>query len=192
MIRLIKNLCRLPGIGVKSAERLAMHMLSAPDADIHSLASSIDELKKQVRICSICFALSDDKLCKICADPRRNRSLVCVVEGPDDLAAIEKSGSFNGVYHVLQGLLSPMDGIGPDDIRIRELLARVEEKVIKEVIIATGTNIEGEATADYLIKKLKSYPIRITRIASGIPMGGELKYADQVTLKKALEARHVL
>lgn len=192
MIRLIKNLCRLPGIGEKSAERLAMHMLSAPDADIHSLAMSIDSLKKQVRACAICFALSDDRICRICENPERNRSLVCVVEGPDDLAAIEKSGSFSGVYHVLQGLLSPMDGIGPADIRIRELINRVEEKIIKEVIIATGTNIEGEATAGFLIKKLKPFPVRITRIASGIPMGGELKYADQVTLKKALEARHVL
>ena len=124
-----------------------------------------------------CFALSDDRICKICGSPKRNRALVCVVEGPDDLAAIEKSGAFNGVYHVLQGLLSPMDGIGPADIRIRELIDRVEEKTIKEVIIATGTNIEGEATAGFLIKKLKTFPVRITRIASGIPMGGELKYA---------------
>ncbi|NOY68254.1 MAG: recombination protein RecR [Deltaproteobacteria bacterium] len=192
MIRLIKNLCRLPGIGEKSAERLAMHMLSAPGAEIHALARSIDELKKQVRVCATCFSLSDDTICRICGNPERNRALACVVEGPDDLAAIEKSGSFNGVYHVLQGLLSPMDGIGPADIRIRELIDRVGEKTIKEVIIATGTSVEGEATAGFLIKKLKLFPVRITRIASGIPMGGELKYADQVTLKKALDARHVL
>ncbi len=192
MTRLIRNLCKLPGIGEKSAERLAMHMLHAPEAEVAALARSIGELKKQVRICSTCFALSDEAQCRICRDPSRNAGLVCVVENPVDMAAIEKSGAFNGVYHVLQGLLSPMDGIGPADIRIRELVQRVSKGNIKEVVIATGTSVEGEATAAYITNLLKPHAVKITRIASGIPMGGELKYVDQVTLKKAMETRHVI
>jgi recombination protein RecR len=190
MNRLIRSLCKLPGIGEKSAERLAMHLLQAPDSEVSMLARSIGDLKKQVRICSSCFALSDDEKCRICKDPSRDANLVCVVESPADMAAIEKSGSFRGVYHILQGLLSPMDGIGPSDIRIAELVQRAAAGHIMEIIIATATNIEGEATATYIVKQLKPYPIKITRIASGVPMGGELKYVDQVTLKKAMEARH--
>lgn len=190
MNRLIRSLCKLPGIGEKSAERLAMHLLQAPDTEVFLLAKSIGELKKQVRICSDCFALSDDEKCRICKDPGRNNDLICVVESPADMTAIEKSGAFKGVYHILQGLLSPMDGIGPSDIRISELVQKASSGQVKEIIVATATNIEGEATATYIMKQLKQYNIKVTRIASGVPMGGELKYVDQVTLKKAMEARH--
>ncbi len=190
MNRLIRSLSRLPGIGTKSAERLAMHILQAPDAEVAMLAKHISELKDQVSICSSCFALSDGQRCRICRDPERDDGIVCVVESPADLAAIEKSSAFQGVYHVLQGLLSPIDGIGPADIRVAELVKKVSEGTVREVIIATATNIEGEATATYIMNQLKPFTIKITRIASGVPMGGELKYVDQVTLKKALEARY--
>jgi recombination protein RecR len=192
MYRLIRQFCKLPGIGEKSAERFAMYLLTAPDPEIAALARSIRELKKQVIICSTCFCLSDRETCSICRDPARDSGLVCVVESPADMAAIEKSGAFTGVYHVLQGLLSPMDGIGPDEIRIRELVARVSAGRIREVVIATSTSVEGEATADYIYKALKPFEVNVTRIASGIPMGGELKYIDQVTLKKAMEARRAV
>ncbi len=190
MNRLIRNLCKLPGIGEKSAERLAMYMLQAPAGQLRALAGSIGELQQQVKICTHCFALSDDRQCRICRDPARDASIVCVVENPADMAAVEKSGAFTGVYHILQGLLSPMDGIGANDIRIRELVHRVADGGIKEVVIATPTNVEGEATAAYIMDQLKSYRVKISRIASGVPMGGELQYVDQVTLKKAMEARH--
>ena len=190
MNRLIRSLSRLPGVGMKSAERLAMHILQAPDAEVAMLAKHISELKDQVSICSSCFALSDGQRCRICRDPERDAGIVCVVESPADLAAIEKSGAFQGVYHVLQGLLSPMDGIGPADIRIAELVKKVSEGTVREVIVATATNIEGEATATHIMNQLKPFTVKITRIASGVPMGGELKYVDQVTLKKALEARY--
>ncbi|MFO7932238.1 MAG: recombination mediator RecR [Thermodesulfobacteriota bacterium] len=192
IVKLIRHLRKLPGIGEKTAERFAMYLLAAPDQEVNALAASISDLKKKVRICNTCFCLSDSETCRICSDPARDRSLVCIVESPADMAAIEKSGSYPGVYHVLQGLLSPMDGIGPDEIRIRELVKRVASGEAKEVIIATGTSVEGEATADYITRSLKSYPVKITRIASGVPMGGELKYIDQVTLKKAMEARRAV
>lgn len=190
MNRLIRNLCRLPGIGEKSAERLAMYMLQAPAGEMRGLAKSIGELQQQVKVCANCFALSDDKQCRICRDPSRDAGIVCVVENPADMAAVEKSGAFDGVYHILQGLLSPMDGIGADDIRIRELVRRAAGGGIREVVIATPTNVEGEATAAYIMEQLKACRIRVSRIASGVPMGGELKYVDQVTLKKAMEGRH--
>ncbi len=190
MNRLIRSLCRLPGIGEKSAERLAMHLLQAPEPEVSMLAKNIGELKKQVNICSNCFSLSDAEKCRICRDPSRDAGLVCVVESPADMAAIEKSGAFTGVYHILQGLLSPMDGIGPSDIRIAELVKKVADGNLREIIIATATNIEGEATAAYIMNQLKPFTVKITRIAAGVPMGGELKYVDQVTLKKALEARY--
>lgn len=192
MNRLIRQLCKLPGIGQKSGERFAMYLLAAPDEEVSTLAGSIADLKKRVKICSTCFCLSDGEKCRICRDPGRDAGLVCVVESPADMAAIEKSGAFTGVYHVLQGLLSPMDGIGPDEIRVRELVARVATGGVREVVIATATSVEGEATADYIHRSLKSYPVKISRIASGVPMGGELKYIDQVTLKKALEARRAV
>ncbi len=190
MNRLIRSLCRLPGIGEKSAERLAMHLLQAPDTEVAMLAKNIAELKKQVNICTSCFALSDAERCRICSDPARDAGVVCVVESPADMAAIEKSGAFTGVYHILQGLLSPMDGIGPADIRIAELVKKVSAGTVREIIIATATNIEGEATATYIMNQLKPYNVKLTRIASGVPMGGELKYVDQVTLKNALERRY--
>ena len=190
--KVIKHLNKLPGIGLKTAERLAMHLLSAPESEVFELSQSIGELKKTVRLCSQCFALSDSGLCRICSNPSRDNALVCVVENQADMVAIEKSGAFSGVYHILQGLLSPMDNIGPDDIRINELLSKVNRGNIREVVIATPTNVEGEATASYLSDCLARFSVSITRIASGVPMGGELKYVDQVTLKKAMEARHAL
>jgi len=192
MYRLIRQFCKLPGIGQKSAERFAMYLLSAPEAEVAALSKSIGELKKQVTVCKTCFCLSDQETCAICRDPGRDSGLVCVVESPADMAAIEKSGAFTGVYHVLQGLISPMDGFGPEEIRIRELVARVRAGTVKEVVIATSTSVEGEATADYIDKALKSFEVNVTRIASGVPMGGELKYIDQVTLKKAMEARRAV
>jgi len=188
----IRQLNKLPGIGLKTAERLAMHLLSAPEPDVFELSRSIGELKKSIRLCSNCFALSDADLCRICGNPSRDHSLLCVVENQADMVAIENAGAYTGVYHILQGLLSPMDNVGPDDIRIKELIAKIEKGNIAEVIIATGTNVEGEATASYISDCLARFSISITRIASGVPMGGELKYVDQVTLKKAMEARHAV
>lgn len=189
---LIRNFSRLPGIGEKSAERLALHLLKAPDTEARELALSIDELKQKVRLCAQCFGLSDGNLCRLCSDPSRNATLLCVVEAPADMAAVEKSGAYTGLYHILQGLLSPMDGIGPDDIRITELMTRVGNGGVAEVILATGTSMEGEATAAFIAERLGKYGVRISRIASGVPVGGDLKYVDQVTLKKAMDARHAV
>ena len=189
---LINSLARLPGIGRKTAERLAMHILQQPDEEAQQLARSIVDLKRRMRLCSRCFSLSDDVLCRICSDPSRETGLVCVVEQPADMASVEKSGAFSGRYHILGGVLSPMDGIGPDDIKIAELLLRVEKEAIREVILATGTNVEGESTAAYIAELLSALPVKVSRIASGVPMGGDLKYVDQVTLKRAMESRHGL
>jgi recombination protein RecR len=189
---LIRNLARLPGIGSKTAERLAMHILQQSDEEAQKLARSIVDLKKRMRLCSRCFSLSDDVLCRICNDPSRETGLICVVEQPADMASIEKSGAFQGRYHILGGVLSPMDGIGPDDIKIAELLLRVEKEAIREIILATGTNVEGESTAAYIAELLSTLPVKVSRIASGVPMGGDLKYVDQVTLKRAMESRHGL
>ncbi|UCG06777.1 MAG: recombination protein RecR [Desulfobacterales bacterium] len=190
ILNLIKHISKLPGIGEKTAERLALHILRSPRKDAHQLAQSIVEVKDKVRSCSKCYGLSDSDLCKICSDPTRDRSLVCVVEQPADMVAVEKSGAFRGLYHILSGVLSPMDGIGPDDIRIRELITKVEDHQVKEVVLATGTNVEGESTAVFIAQRLQKYPVKVTRIASGVPIGGDLKYVDQVTLKKAMETRH--
>ena len=189
ILNLIKNFSRLPGIGEKTAERLTMHLLRMPRKDVEQLSQSLLELKAQIRLCSVCFGLSDKDICNICSDRRRDESLICVVEQPADMVSIEKSGSFKGQYHILQGALSPMDGIGPDNLRIRELISRIEKGRIKEVVLATGTNVEGEATASYLAQRLENYSIKLTRIATGVPIGGDLKYIDQVTLKKAMEPR---
>ena len=189
---LIKNIAKLPGIGEKTAERLAMHILRGSRQEAERLAHSILNVKDKVKFCTSCFALSDEETCSLCSDPARDPSLVCVVEQPADMVAVEKSGAFRGRYHILSGALSPMNGIGPEDIRIRELIARIEKDQVKEVVLATGTNVEGEATASYVAQILAKYPIKITRIASGVPMGGDLKYVDQVTLKRALETRHAL
>jgi len=190
--KVIHSLGRLPGIGTKTAERLAMHLLNAPEADVLELARNIDDLKKNVRLCVRCFALSDGDLCRICSNPARDTGMLCVVENQADMVAIEKSGAYTGTYHLLQGLLSPMDNIGPGDIRIKELLEKAAGGTVKEIIIATSTSVEGEATASYISERLARYPVTITRIASGVPVGGELKYVDQVTLKKAMEARHAI
>jgi len=192
ILNLIENLAKLPGVGKKTAERLAMHILRSPLKEAEQLAASILDIRQKVRICSLCFALSEKETCHICSDPSRNTSLVCVVEQPADMIAIEKSGSFKGLYHILSGVLSPMNGVGPDNIKIRELIERTREGKIKEIILATGTNVEGESTASYIAQSLVKYPVKVTRIASGVPIGGDLKYVDQVTLRRAMETRHAV
>lgn len=190
--QVIRQLSKLPGIGEKTAERLAMYILRSSRSDAEQLARSIGELKDKVRLCSICFSLSEAEHCRICNNPSRDERMLCVVEQPADMVSIEKSGAYNGRYHVLQGALSPMDGIGPDAIRIKELIARIAKGGIQEVILATGTHVEGEATASYLFGLLEKFPVKVTRIASGVPIGGDLKYIDQVTLRRAMETRYVL
>jgi len=192
ILTLIKRISRMPGIGEKTAERLAMHMLKSPLQEIEALAASMLEVRQKVRLCKRCFSLSDGELCDICSDPSRNEKLLCVVEQPADMVAIEKSGAFRGLYHILTGTLSPMNGIGPDDIRIKELVEHIKTDGITEVILATSTTVEGEATADFIARQIDSLPIRVSRIASGVPMGGDLKYVDQVTLKRAMETRHAV
>ena len=189
VINLVKQLSRLPGIGQKTAERLAMHLLQASRADAEALAASITAMKEAVRVCTRCFSLSDGGLCRLCRNPRRDESLLCVVEQPADMASLEKSGAFNGLYHILGGVLSPMDGNGPDEIRIEPLVRRVRQGAVTEVILATGTSVEGESTAAYIRERLTQLPVNVTRIASGVPIGGDLKYVDQVTLKRAMESR---
>ncbi len=190
ILKLINSLSTLPGIGKKTAERLALHILHAPDHEAAALAGDIIELKSSVRLCSSCFALSDTDQCRICADPARDSSVICVVENPTDMAAIEKANAFSGTYHILGGALSPIDGIGPDDIRLAELFNRANPKIISEIILATKTNVEGEATASYILDRLKESQIKLTRIASGIPMGGDLQYVDPLTMQKAMEKRY--
>jgi recombination protein RecR len=190
--QVIRQLSKLPGIGEKTAERLAMYILRSSRSDADQLARSIGELKDKVRLCTLCFSLSESEHCSICSNPSRDERLLCVVEQPADMVSIEKSGAYNGRYHVLQGALSPMDGVGPDAIRIKEMIARIVGGGIQEVILATGTHVEGEATASYLLGLLGKFPVKVTRIASGVPIGGDLKYIDQVTLKRAMETRYVL
>ena len=192
IMNLIKNISRLPGIGEKTAERLTMYIIRAPVEEIEQLSLSILETRKKIRLCSICFGLSDTDICNICSDKARNNSLLCVVEQPADVVAIEKSGAFKGLYHILQGVMSPMDGIGPDDIKLKELLARIKTNDVEEVVLATGTSIEGEATASYIVQRLENYQVKTTRIASGIPIGGDLKYIDQVTIKRAMDTRYAI
>lgn len=192
VLRLIREFTRLPGVGGKTAERLALHVLRAPKKEAQALADALIAVKETVRFCTSCFGLSDAEVCRICADPGRNRQVVCVVEQPAELVAIEKAGAFTGIYHVLQGVLSPMDGIGPDQLRINELLDRVRGGEIEEVVIATGTNVEGDATAAYLAEQLAPLNVRVTRIASGVPLGGDLRYVDGMTLKRAMDTRHAL
>jgi len=189
VLNLIDSFSRLPGIGKKTAERLALHVLRAPRSEAESFARHILDLKNNMRLCSRCFALSEDALCGLCSNPSRLQHLICVVEKPSDMAAVERSGSYKGLYHILHGVLSPMDNVGPDDIRMKELVNRVREGQASEVILALSTSVEGEATASFLIRQLKTFPVKLTRIASGIPVGGDLKYVDPVTLKRAMEAR---
>ncbi|ACL03696.1 recombination mediator RecR [Desulfatibacillum aliphaticivorans] len=192
LVNLIKQLSKLPGIGEKTAERLALHILRGSVKDAQALAESISEAKETVRLCSVCYGLADSDPCHICRDATRDQDVVCVVEQGTDMVALEKSGAFKGRYHVLQGCLSPMNGVGPDNLRIRELVERLKKEKIKEVVVATGTSVEGESTANYLRQVLEGSGVKITRIASGVPIGGDLKYTDALTLKRALDSRHCL
>jgi recombination protein RecR len=189
---LIDELGRLPGVGPKSAQRIAFYLLKLPDEDAFRLARSITEAKERVSFCRRCFNVCEGEECDICLDTRRDPTIVCVVEEPRDVVAVEKTGEFRGRYHVLQGAISPLEGIGPDQIRVRELLTRLGNEEIVEVILCTNPNIEGEATAMYLARLLKPLGIKATRIASGLPVGGDLEYADELTLGRALEGRREL
>jgi recombination protein RecR len=190
--KLVGLLTRLPGIGRKTAERLAYYILKEDGAFGQSLARAIEEVKERIHFCSICGNLTEEDPCSICRNPHRNRRLVCVVEEAKDIWSIEKIGTYNGVYHVLMGALSPLDGIGPEKLRIQELLRRVEADAVEEVIIATDPNVEGDATALYLSRLLKPMGVQVTRIASGLPVGGDLEYADSLTLSRALMGRRAL
>ena len=187
--RLIEALQRLPGIGPKTAQRLTFFMLKRPIDEVRELADSLLAVKERIVYCSTCFNVTEQDPCRICSDPARDPGLLCVVEEPNDLLAMERTGEFKGHYHVLLGALSPLEGIGPDDLKVRELLARLDGGGASEVILATNPNVEGEATALYLAKLMRPLGVRITRIARGLPVGGDLEYADQVTLSKALEGR---
>jgi len=186
---LIDELGRLPGIGPKSAQRIAFHLLKAEKVDALRLARAITEAKDRVSFCERCFNIAEGPLCDLCADDRRDPTVLCVVEEPRDIVAVEKTQEFNGRYHVLQGAISPIEGIGPEQLRVRELLARIDEESVAEVILCTNPNLEGEATAMYLGRLLKDLQVRVTRIASGLPVGGDLEYADELTLGRALEGR---
>ena len=186
---LIKEFSKMPGIGTRTAERLAFYILKLPQQDAERLSRAILKVKSTIRFCKVCNNLSEGDLCLICQDESRDRSLICMVEEPNDVSAIEKSGRFNGVYHVLLGRLSPLDGIGPEALKIKELIGRVKNGKVQEMIIATNSDTEGETTALYIAKLFKPYKIKITRLAHGIPVGSDLKYADQATLMKAIEGR---
>ena len=186
---LISELAALPGIGEKSAQRLAFHLINMPPAKVNRLANSIVEAKQKVRYCQECFTLTDNDICPICGNDRRDHSLIMVVENPRDLAAYEKTGKYQGVYHVLHGAISPMIGIGPNDIKLKELMERIKNQEVKEVIIATNSSLEGETTAMYISKLVKPLGVLVTRIASGVPVGGDLECIDEVTLLRALEGR---
>ena len=192
MARLIEQLTRLPGIGEKTATRMAFHILRAEHEYAQLLAEAVLAVKNDTRLCSECFALTEDDPCRLCTDGERAADLVCVVEEPADLLAVERAGSFRGRYHVLHGTLAPLDGIGPDDLKIQPLLVRIQQRDVREVIVATNPTVEGEATAIYLANLLKPLGVRVTRIASGLPVGGDLEYADEVTLGRALEGRREL
>lgn len=189
---LIEEFSKMPGIGPKSAQRLAFHILRSSKSDAEALSKAIVKVKESVRFCVICNNLSDEEMCDICNSKARDRSTLCVVEEPNDVAAIERAREYNGIYHVLLGSLSPLDGIGPSDLKIKELLERVKTDKFKEIIIATDFNTEGEATALYLMKQLKSSGARLTRVAYGIPVGGDIEYADQATILRAFEGRREL
>ena len=186
---LIDQLGRLPGIGPKSAQRIAFHLLKAPPADVEELAAAISEAKRSVRFCRRCCNLAADELCDICSDPRRDESLLCVVEDPRDVVAFERTGEFRGLYHVLHGAINPIEGIGPEQLRMAELLRRIGDEPVTEVIVGTNPNLEGEATAMYVASVLGPLGVSVTRLASGLPVGGDLEYADELTLGRALAGR---
>ena len=190
--KLISELGKLPGIGGKTAQRLAFYILSLSDEEASALADTIIEAKKNMHYCSVCGNLTDTDPCSVCSDQTRDHSVICVVESPRDVSAMERIREFSGVYHVLNGAISPMDGVGPEDINLRSLIVRLQENDVKEVILATNPNIEGEATAMYIARLIKPAGIKVTRIAHGLPVGGDLEYADEVTLSKAMEGRREL
>mgnify|MGYP001812230673 FL=1 len=189
---LIDELGRLPGVGPKSAQRIAFHLLKIPADDVERLATAISDAKARVRFCERCFNVADARLCPICSDDGRDASIVCVVEESRDIVALEKTGEFRGRYHVLLGAMSPLEGIGPEQLKIRELVARIEPEGIEEVVLCTNPNTEGEVTAMYLARLLKPIGLTVTRIASGLPVGGDLEYADELTLGRALEGRRTV
>ncbi|HET6634357.1 MAG TPA: recombination mediator RecR [Streptomyces sp.] len=189
---LIDELGRLPGVGPKSAQRIAFHILQAEPADVRRLAHALAEVKEKVRFCSVCGNVAQEEQCRVCLDPRRDPSVLCVVEEPKDVVAIERTREFRGRYHVLGGAISPIEGVGPDDLRIRELMARLADGAVQELILATDPNLEGEATATYLARLVSSMGLKVTRLASGLPVGGDLEYADEVTLGRAFEGRRTL
>lgn len=190
--KLINEFAKLPGIGGKTAQRLAFHVLSLDDNEAMALANSIIDAKKSMKYCSICGNLTDEDPCKICSDKSRDGSVICVVESPKDVVAMEKIKEFNGLYHVLHGAISPMEGIGPEDINLKSLIVRLQENDVNEIIVATNPNIEGEATAMYIARLVKPSGIKVSRIAHGIPVGGDLEYTDEITLLKAIEGRKEL
>ncbi len=187
--KLIDELGKLPGVGPKSAQRIAFHLIKIPEQEALSLADAIQQAKQKVRFCETCFNMSDEVICEICSDSQRDSSLVCVVEEPRDIVALERTREYKGLYHVLQGAINPIDGIGPEQLKIRELLERLKGNSVVEVILCTNPNIEGEATAMYLAKLIEPLGIQVSRIASGLPVGGDLEYADELTLGRALEGR---
>jgi recombination protein RecR len=189
---LIDELGRLPGVGPKSAQRIAFHLLSADPEDVARLAQTLTEVKDKVRFCTVCGNVAEAEQCRICLDPRRDTGLICVVEESKDVVAIERTREFRGRYHVLGGAISPIDGVGPDDLRVTELLTRLAATTVTEIIIATDPNLEGEATATYLARLLRPMGLRLSRLASGLPVGGDLEYADEVTLGRAFEGRRLL
>jgi recombination protein RecR len=189
---LIDELGRLPGVGPKSAQRIAFHLLAADPVDVRRLVTALTEVKDKVRFCTICGNVAEEEQCRICRDPRRDPAVICVVEEPKDVVAIERTREFRGRYHVLGGAISPIEGVGPDDLRVRELMARLADGSITELILATDPNLEGEATATYLARLVKPMDLRVTRLASGLPVGGDLEYADEVTLGRAFEGRRLL
>ena len=189
---LIDELGRLPGIGPKSAQRIAFHLLAAEPADVTRLAAALQRVKDEVQFCRVCGNVAESDECRICRDPRRDLAVVCVVEEPKDVVAIERTREFRGRYHVLGGAISPIEGIGPDDLRVRELLVRLQDGSVTELILATDPNLEGEATATYLARLVKPMGLRVTRLASGLPVGGDLEYADEVTLGRAFSGRRLL
>ena len=189
---LIDELGRLPGVGPKSAQRLAFHLLAADEDDVNRLVAALTEVKRRVRFCEICGNVAQEPQCRICRDPRRDLTVLCVVEEPKDVVAIERTREFRGRYHVLGGAISPIEGVGPDDLRMRELMVRLAPGEVTEVILATDPNLEGEATATYLARLLRPMGLRVTRLASGLPVGGDLEYADEVTLGRAFEGRRLI
>ena len=190
--KLTYQLSRLPGIGKKTAQRLAFHIVGQPEEDVRELAVTIFNAKKKVHFCPVCGNFTDRELCGVCSDPKRSRDVVCVVKDARDVNALERIRDYNGLYHVLGGVISPMDGVGPDDIRIRELLSRIAEGEIKEVVLASNHDVEGEATAAYISRLIKPMGIKVTRIAHGVPVGGELEYTDEITLMRAFQGRREL